>query len=185
MFEDESDVSGSVQIGNDLDLVLQTIIGELLQFVWRQRIGLNQSRRALVLEMAVQLNDKAVDLEKRRLPHGAFQLAQAFQVVGIVPIDEAQREIRPVHDLAFRIPESPIALSQKLDQSFNSIKQAGRGIGRQANLERRQIDPVGLLGDRIAIPDPAVHDYGVLLYGQANHFSRSGSASHYDPIASS
>ena len=70
------DVRRAVQIGNDLDVVVQPVIGQLLELRWGERIGLDQRRRMLVLEMAFEFDGESVDLVESRLAHRLFQNGQ-------------------------------------------------------------------------------------------------------------
>ena len=92
----------SIEIRNQLDVIPKTVIREFLILGGRECVRLNQRGCAPELEVAFQLQDESVDLEKRGLTYSALQFRQALQVMRIVPIDMPQVKVRPVRDAALR-----------------------------------------------------------------------------------
>ena len=99
----------SVQKGDDLNIISQAIVRQLLKLGRRQSMGLHQGWCALVLKMSLQLDGEAIDFEKCRLPDGPFQHIQMVQVMSVVPVNFAELQIRPVHNLTFGQPEVAVA----------------------------------------------------------------------------
>src|SRR6267154_1094412 len=99
MLQDESDMRGRIQIWDDLNVALQAVIGQLLEFRRQKSIRFDKRRRTFVLEMALEFDGESVDLVECRLTHGLFQDGQGFDVMSVVPVDDAHLEIRPIRNL--------------------------------------------------------------------------------------
>src|SRR5439155_7165856 len=92
-------------------------------------IRLNHSRSALVLEVPLKLDSKAVDLEERCLPDSLFQHIEALEMMGIIPVDGPQLKIGPVHYLSFGKPKTLLPTPNQLNKSLHSVKESGTSVG--------------------------------------------------------
>ena len=98
-----------VKVGHELDVIAQGIVCQLLQLGGGEGIGLDNGRSAAELEMPLELEGEAVDLEKGRLPERRFENVQVLEMMGIVPINDAQFQVGPILELAFRELEAAIS----------------------------------------------------------------------------
>src|ERR1051325_5988347 len=106
MFEDEGNVPRRVEIWDKLHVVSQAVIGEFLQLRRGERLRLNQCGGALELEVALELDHEAVDLEEGGLTNRALQLVEPIEMMRVVPVELPQTEIGPVDNAAFWEPRS-------------------------------------------------------------------------------
>src|ERR1035441_2485016 len=102
MLQYESDIARGIEIGNQLHMILQSVISQLLIFGGTHRIGLNQRRRAFELKVTFELKRESINLVERSLPDGLLQHVEPVQMMRIVPIDLAQFQVSPVLDMALR-----------------------------------------------------------------------------------
>src|SRR5436189_659702 len=109
MLQDEGDVARRVQIRNELDVMLQTVIGQFLELRGRKRLRLDQRGRGSELEMAFELQGEAVHLEKRRLPNGLLQSFHAIEMMRVIPIQLAELKVGPIFNLAFGQEQHAVA----------------------------------------------------------------------------
>ena len=112
--------AGASRIGNYLHVIAEAVIGQFLVLGGRQRIRLDHRGRAPELEVPLELDGKAVDLEERGLAHGALQLGQALQVVGVIPIDVAPVQVGPVGDGAHGQIQVPAAEFQQVAMNVST-----------------------------------------------------------------
>ena len=139
MFQDECDVARCVQVGDELHVMAQAVIGQFLKLGGRERVRLHQGRRAPVLEVALQLEGESVHLEERRLPDGLLQRFDAVEMMGIVPVKLAHLKVGPVFDFAFGEHEGAVARLQQLHESHDAVVQAGRRVCRRSSRDRGSV----------------------------------------------
>ena len=145
MFQDERIVRRPVQVRNKLDVILQGLVRELLQFGGRECVRLDDGRRAFVLEVPLQFDGESVKFEKCRLAQCALEVVEVFEVMSVVPIDDAEFEVGPIHDFAFRQPKaSPLRL-QQLNEGLHAIKKSCQSVRGDSDGIFSQGDLVGLL----------------------------------------
>ena len=85
VFQDERIVRRPVQVRNKLDVILQGLVRELLQFGGRECVRLDDGRRAFVLEVPLQFDGESVKFEKCRLAQCALEVVEVLEIV----VDEA------------------------------------------------------------------------------------------------
>src|SRR5205823_9816286 len=119
---------------------------ELLELGARQRIRFNDGRGALVLKVPLKLDGETVNLKKRSLLHSALQYFKVLEMMGVVPIYDAQFNIRPVYYLAFGKPETTVSRTNELDESLRTVKESGRSVGSDFQAPRAQGQAVRLFG---------------------------------------
>ena len=144
-------MGGSVKEGNHLHVVLQPVIGERLVFGGGERVGFDDSGHALVLEVAFELKGEAVQLVEGGLPDGLAQDLGTVEVVGVIPINLAQPQVRPVHDTAFGQVDGAVARPGELEQGLDAVEEPGGGVGGDGDGFRGQVDLVGLRGDGLLV----------------------------------
>ena len=124
---------GTVEVGDDLNVVTQPIIGQLLEFGGRERVGVHERRGARVLKVCVQAQRKRVDFEGRGAPNGIFQDFQMVEMHLLVPENFPVFNVRPVHELCFGQRKRRAGNFNHLNQRFRSIEQARRSIGNNGD----------------------------------------------------
>src|SRR5262249_48696193 len=120
MLQDERIVRRSVNVRNELDVILQGLVREFLQLGARERVRLDDRRGALVLEMSLQLDGESVNLEERRLAKRAFQDIDVFEVMRVIPVDDAKLQVGPINDFPFRQPEITSLRLEQLNEGLHA-----------------------------------------------------------------
>ena len=141
----------TIEVRNQLHVIAKSIIRQFLKFGGRHRLRLNQCGRALELEMALQLEREAVDLEKCSLPQRVLQSLHAIEVVRIVPVNLPGLQIGPVLDVTFWQQQRAMRRLDQLHQCDRAIEQAGRRVGHDGHAVAAQINLVSLLGQTLLV----------------------------------
>src|SRR5438132_13323242 len=128
MFQDEGDVTRAVEVRDHLDVIAQTVVGQLLQLGGGERLRLYQRGRTLIFEMSFQLDCEAVDLEKRGLADGLLQSVGPIEVMGIIPVNLAELKVWPILNLPLGERQCTGARPQQLHEGDYSIEKPGRGV---------------------------------------------------------
>src|SRR2546423_11833020 len=142
---------GRIQVWNKLHVITQRIVGELLQFCARQRERVNDRRSGLVLEVPFKLDSKSIDFKGCRLPHSVLQDVKALQVMGVIPINDTQLNIRPIDYLPFRKPEATLSTPDQLKKSLHAIKKSRSGTGCDLYAFRTESQAVCLCSNRSTV----------------------------------
>src|SRR5256884_6508903 len=144
VLQNEGDVPGRVQVGDKLHVKAQRKVSEFLQLGGRQRIRFNDGRGALVLKVPLELDGESIDLEKCRLLYSALQYFEMLEMMGVVPVYDAQSNIGPIYYLAFREPETTVSRTNELDKCLHTVKEPWRSVGRDFQTPRAQGQAVRL-----------------------------------------
>ena len=160
MLQDERDVARCVQVGDELHVMAQAVIGQFLKLGRRERVRFYQGGSARVLEVALQLEGEAVHLEERRLPDGLLQDVDAVEMMRVVPVKLAHLKVGPIFDFAFGEQEDAVARLQQLYESHDAVVQAGRRVGGDRHPIAAQFHLVCLLRQRIAVAILRLADSG-------------------------
>src|SRR5215813_8101443 len=143
MLEDERNVPRRIQIRNKLDVARESIVGQRLQLRRRERVRLDHRGSALVLEVALELEDESVDLVERSLRDGGAQRLGPVQVMSVIPVDESKAQVGPVDDSAFGQPQgSVVARGDQLEKRLHAAKEPWGGIGRDRDAAGRQLQKI-------------------------------------------
>jgi hypothetical protein len=95
-----------------------------------------------------QLEDKSVELVKRRLLDGVAERLGPVQVVSVVPVDLPAVQVGPVHNLALGQSQRSIVLrGDQLEQRLHTVEKPGGRIGGDGDKAGSQFQTVGLCGD--------------------------------------
>jgi len=135
--------------------------------------------------MALQFDRESVDLVESCVAHSRLEHIQMFQVMRVVPVDNAQFEVRPVFDLALREPKASTLWFEQLNEGLHAIKQAGQAVRCDADRIRRDRELVGLLRKSVFIPVSAVRNgYGIGSDGEIQYTLRTPAAwpRQHDPV---
>src|SRR5262249_60651132 len=130
----EGDMRRTIQKGYDLHKITQSVVRQFLKFSWRQSVRLDNCRGTLVLKMSLKFNGKSIDLKKCGLPHCPFQHIEMVQMMGIVPVDFTELQIRPVNNFPFRQLQISVARFDELQQCLHPIEESGGRIARDADI---------------------------------------------------
>ena len=96
--------------------------------------------------MPLKLEGETVDLKRCRLPQSALQRFKVLEMMGVVPIYDAQFNIGPICYLAFGKPETTVSRTNELEESLHTVKESGRSVGSDLQTPRAQGQAICLFG---------------------------------------
>src|SRR5262245_50768018 len=130
----------------------QRVIGQRLELGRGKRIRLNYGWCALELKVSLQLENKSVELVKRRLLDRVAERLGPVQMVRIVPVDLPPLQVGPVHYLALGNSQGSIVLrGDTLEQRLYPVEEAGTRVCSDGHATGSQFQTIGLTDDRVLI----------------------------------